>query len=1038
MNLSQPFIQRPIATTLLAIGLLLLGLSAYRALPVANMPSVDLPTIRVSAARPGANPEVMASSVAAPLERRLGAIAGVRQIRSNSTMGFTSISVQFELSRNIDRAAQDVQAAINAAAADLPSDLSTQPFYRKVQPTWQPFMVLILTSPTMLTTDLYDLADSVLAQRLAQVPGVAEVTATGAEQPAVRVEFDPAAITSAGLTLEQVREAVAAASATGPLGSFEGERLSESIALTGQLRSADEYRRLVLRVKEGVMLRLGDVAEVSDGVRNTRVSGTFDGLPAVQLNIQRAANANIIETVDRVQALLPELKALLPADARLIIMSERTGLIRASLADMQLTLLIAVLLVMLVVALFLGRIVPTIAAGLAIPLAFSGSFVGMWAFGFSINNLTLMALAISVGFVVDDAIVVIERIVERVEAGTKPLAAALEATRTLSFTVVAISLSIVAAFMPLVFIGGITGRFFQEFAVTVSVAILISMLVALSVAPMLCARRLSTGRPWRLTTALNAGLARAVEAYGRLLDVALRWLWLSVLATAAALAASVWLFVSIPAGGLPEDETDMLWGWTIAAQDVSFEAMRRLQQEADAIVRADPAIKHVTSYVGAAGSWATINNGRFLIALKPPEERRASARQIARRLSTAASRVPGLSASFGPVQDVRIRSQSGPSEYEFTLWGGNLSLLRAATPQVAAELRKVPGLTNVWTDEDDAAPQINLVIDREAANRLRVRIADIGSVLNNAFSQRQVATIYAERNQYRVVLAAKSGHGAEAADISRLFVPTGSGRQVPLSAVATIERTLAPLGVAHRGQFAAISIGFGIDSDRTIGAMGQIVRQALADMRLPEGVNASFDADGLGSDNRSFEQALLVLAAIVAIYILLGILYESLVHPLTILSTLPAAGLGALLALKVAGQDLSIVAIIGIILLVGIVKKNGIILVDHALMVMRQQNIDARSAVIMAAKERFRPILMTTLSAMLGALPFVFGEGPGSELRRPLGLTIVGGLVMAQLITLLTTPAVFVALDAVSRWISRQFATASGGVTETPTGIRRS
>jgi multidrug efflux pump len=1024
VNLSGPFIRRPVATTLLALGLLLLGLAAYRALPLANMPAVDLPTIRVSASRPGANPEVMAASVAAPLERRLGAIAGVRQITSHSTQGFTAITIQFELSRSIDRAAQDVQAAINAAAADLPSDLPTQPFYRKVQPTWQPFMVLILTAPTIATTELYDLADTILAQRLAQVQGVAEVTTTGAEQPAVRVAFDPAAIAAAGLGLEQVREAVAAASATGPLGAFDGERLSETIALGGQLRSAEEYRRLVLRARDGTLLRLGDVAEVTDGVRNTRVSGTFDGSPAVQVNIQRAANANIIETVDRIRALLPELRALLPADARLIIMSERTGLIRASLHDMQLTLALAIVLVMAVVALFLGRRVPTLAAGLAIPLAFAGAFVGMWAFGFSINNLTLMALAISVGFVVDDAIVVIERIVERVEAGVPPLQAALEATRTLSFTVVAISLSIVAAFLPLIFIGGILGRFFQEFAVTVSIAILVSMVVALSVAPMLCGRRLAPGRPWRLTRQLNAALARIGAAYGRLLGLALRRLWLSLLATVAALAASVWLFVSIPAAGLPEDETDMLWGWTIAAPDISFEAMRRLQEEADAIVRRDPAVRHVTSYVGSAGSWANVNNGRFLIALKPPEERRASARRVAFRLSVAASRVPGLSASFGPVQDVRIRTASGPSEYDFTLWGGDLALLRAAAPEVAAHLRRMPGLRDIWTDQDNAAPQVNLVIDREAANRLGVKVSEIGTALNNAFSQRQIATIYGERNQYRVVLAAKAGHGAEAADIARLFVPAAGGRQVPLAAVATLERTLAPLTVAHRGQFAAVTIGFDIAPDRTIGAMGRAVRQALADMRLPEGVNASFAGDGLSADGGTMEQAVLILAAILAIYLLLGILYESLVHPLTILSTLPAAGLGTLLALKAAGQDLSIVAIIGIILLVGIVKKNGIILVDHALLLMRSQGLSAEAAAVRAACERFRPILMTTLAAMLGALPFVFGEGPGSELRRPLGLTIVGGLVMAQAITLLTTPAVFVALDRLSRPFQRRQAPA--------------
>ena len=1006
MGFSELFIRRPIGTTLIAIGIFLVGAVAYVHLPVASLPSVEFPMVRVSASRPGADPATMAATVAAPLERQLGSIAGVNEITSQSSLGTSQITVQFDLSRGADNAARDVQAALNAAAIDLPSDLPTLPTFRKANPAAAPVLILALTSDTLTPSDLYDAADTVIAQRIAQVEGVADVNVSGAEQPAIRVRLEPNRLAAMGLSLDDVRNAIVNANVQSPLGSFEGTARQMTIGANDQLSDPEGYKRVVVRSRGGTIVRLGDIAVVERGTRNSRAAGWYNGKPAVILMITKQPDANVVQTVDRVKALLPDLSRWIPPGIDVQIMNDRTKTIRASIDDMQWTLAATISLVMLVVFLFLRRVTPTLAAGVTVPLSLAGTFAAMWVAGFTLDNLSLMAITISVGFVVDDAIVMIENVHKNLEAGMGRLDAAIAGARQIGFTVMAISLSLLAAFIPLFFMPGIIGRFFREFSLTLAFAIVVSTFTSLTVAPMIVARFPQRGGQTRFDRAAEAVLTALTRFYAATLGAALRHRWLMLLVTLATVALTVQMFRAIPKGYFPQDDTGLIMAMTEASPDISFPAMAELQRRASAIVLHDPSVFGATSSAGSSGWSGSVNQGRLFISLKPGEN---SARTI-QRLRQRLAQLAGLRVFMFPMQDIRAGGRQGKGAYQFTLWDPDLPELETWLPRVLAGMRAIKGLQDVATDREQGGLQANVEIDRPSAARLGVRMQDVDDALNDAFSQRQISTIYTQRNQYRVVLEVGPERSRDPSDLTKIYVPGKGDAEVPLSAIAKVVRGTAPLVINHQGQFPSATITFNLAPGTTIGPATSAVLDAVNEMHLPDTLHAEFAGDAKDFAAGSSSQGLLIVAALAAVYIILGVLYESLAHPLTIISTLPSAGLGALLALEVTGQDLTIIALIGLILLIGLVKKNGIMLVDFALEAQARGATPAE-AVLEAAVERFRPILMTTLAALLGAVPLAIATGVGSEIRRPLGITIIGGLIVSQLLTLYTTPAIYLLLS---------------------------
>jgi multidrug efflux pump len=1019
MNFSRPFIERPIGTTLLAIGLLLLGIVAYRFLPVASLPSVEFATINVTANRPGADPETMAATIAAPLERRLGEIAGVTEMTSVSSLGNSRISIQFDLSRSLDGAARDVQAALNAAATDLPSDLPTLPRFKKSNPAAAPVLILALTSKSLPPSDLYDAADTVIAQRISQVEGVAEVTVAGAEQPAVRIRANPTLLSAIGLSVEDVRLAIINANALTPLGIIDGPRLATAIESNAQLRSLEEYRNIVIKMAGGNVVRLSDVASVEHSNRNSRASAMFNAQPAILLIITKQGDANVIETVDRIRDLIPEIKRWIPAGIDISVLSDRTGTIRASVFDMQVTLGLSVVLVMLVVYVFLRRPTPTLAAGVTVPLSLAGTCACMWLAGFSVNNLTLMALAVSVGFVVDDAIVMIENMFRNLEAGARPMRAALDGARQIGFTVVSISVSLIAAFIPLLFMDGVVGRLLREFSVTLVFAIVVSTVVSLTVTPMICAHFVKAPPSpdgTRLDRVVEAVMGWMVRGYMRSLTAVLHHRVLMGIVMIATIAVTVNLYIKTPKGYFPQDDTGLVFGSTQAAADISYDAMVKLQQQALEVVLSDPAVAGVGSSVGASGFNASVNQGRMFISLKPLAERGGlTTQRVVDRLRRELSTIEGLNVFMVASQDIRVGARQGRATYQLSFWSPEFDTLYAWVPKIVDRLKEVPEIVDVNTDREQGGLQANIRIDRQAASRLGVRMQDIDSALNNAFAQRQISTIYTQRNQYRIVLEVDPRYQRDPDDFSRVFVPGRNGDQVPLSSLIRIEKALAPLVVNHQGPFPAVTISYNLRPEATLDEATQSIRAALAELRMPDSIRAEAAGDAKAFASQASTQPLLIIAALISVYIVLGVLYESLAHPLTIISTLPSAGLGALIALRFAEMELSVIALIGIILLIGIVKKNGIMLVDFALEQERHRGLSPERAVLEAARERFRPILMTTFAALLGAVPLAIAAGPGSELRRPLGIAIIGGLLVSQVLTLYTTPIIYLLLDKLHR-----------------------
>jgi len=1031
VNLSGPFIARPVATTLLAIGLTLAGAVAYTQLPVAPLPQVDYPTISVSASLPGASPETMAATVATPLERQLGRIAGVNQITSSSSLGSTRVVLQFDLSRDINEAATEVQSAINAARGQLPTGMPGNPTYRKVNPADSPIMVLTLTSETLTQGQLYDTADTILGQKLAQVRGIGQVSVGGSALPAVRAELNPKALAAYGIGLSEVRTALANANANRPKGLIEEGDRQWWIYANDQARTAAEYLPLIVSYRNGAAVRLADVAEVVDSVQDVRNAGSADGRPAVLLIIYREPGANILEVVQRVRDLLPWMRASIPAAIELDVSMERTSTIRASLAEVQKTLLIAVALVILVVFAFLRRASATLIPAVAVPVSIVTTFGFMYLAGYSLNNLSLMALIVATGFVVDDAIVVLENATRHVESGMSPLMAAIASAREVGFTVVSMSLSLVAVFIPILFMGDIVGRFFREFALTLSVAILVSLVVSLTLTPMMCARLLAprrAGGQGPLSAAAERFFGTVQRGYERSLAWAIRHSLVMIGVLVATIGLNVYLYTAIPKGFFPQQDTGRLIGWIRTDQSSSFVATRDKMARLVEIVRTDPAVEQVTAVTGGGSR----NSGTMFVALKPLAERRASAGEVVARLRPQLAVVPAASLFLVPVQDVRIGGRPGTGSYQYTLQSDDVELLRTWTVRLQAALQGVPQLTDVSTDQETRGLQTTVVIDRSTASRLGITPDLIDTTLGNAFGQSIVSTIYTERNQYRVVMEVDPRYAQSPEALKDLYLRTPSGQQVPLSAVARYEFTNTPLSVNHQGQFAAATISFSLPEGVSLSTATEVINEATARIGMPTSIYGGFQGTARSFQTTLARQPWLILAAVVAMYLVLGILYESFVLPITILSTLPSAGVGALLALLVFGAEFSVIALIAVFLLIGLVKKNAIMMVDFAIQAERDEGKRPEEAILQACSLRFRPIMMTTMAALLGALPLALKAGDGAELRQPLGIAIVGGLILSQLLTLYTTPVVYLYLDRFRLWCKRQLRRGGGTLAAEP------